>query len=99
MPGCGVQKTMPKLSLYHYSSCFYCHRVRKALKATGVYAELRDIREHLHWRAELAGARGRRTVPVLRIEEDDGQVRWMGESKDIVRYLHTLQAGGKRQQL
>jgi glutaredoxin 2 len=32
-------------------------------------------------------ATGRRTVPVLRIEHDDGRVEWMPESADIVDYL------------
>ena len=38
---------------------------------------------------ELRDARGRTTVPVLRITSPDGNERWMPESSDIVRYLQT----------
>jgi hypothetical protein len=32
-------------------------------------------------------ARGRTTIPVLRITTADGEDRWMQETADIVRYL------------
>lgn len=86
---------MPKLYLYHYPSCFFCHRVRKALEKTGVQVELRNIHEDTRWRHELLAARGRGTVPVLRIEDEQG-VQWMPESKDIIRYLKSLQSTGKQ---
>ena len=35
----------------------------------------------------IAAALGRGTVPVLRIEGDDGEVEWLPESAEIVRYL------------
>lgn len=81
-------KTAPDLSLYHYESCPYCWRVRRALSRLGVEVELRNIdesREHLD---ALMAARGRRTVPILRIEKPGG-AEWMPESADIVRYLET----------
>jgi glutathione S-transferase len=82
---------MPKLALYHYTTCFFCHRVRSALSKMGIEAELRDIHKEARWRSELMEARNRSTVPVLRIESEDGTVEWMGESRDIVVYLSTLQ--------
>lgn len=76
----------PDLALYHYDSCPYCRRVRSAIDRLGLTVELRDIDEDpVHLRA-LIEARGRRTVPVLRIEGADGAT-WMPESADIVRYL------------
>ena len=36
---------------------------------------------------ELIEARGRATVPVLRITSPGGEERWMPESRDIVHYL------------
>ncbi len=49
--------------------------------------ELRDIFQDSQHRDDLVKARGRATVPVLRIESPDGEDRWMPESRDIVRYL------------
>ncbi len=75
------------LSLYHYRGCYYCERVRRSMKALGISLEERDVvgdREHMQ---ELVEARGRRTVPVLRIEHPEGGSTWLPESKDIVRYL------------
>jgi glutathione S-transferase len=74
------------LALYHYEGCVYCARVRRALAELHVEVELRDIEEEpAHLRA-LVEARGRRTVPVLRIRHDEGD-EWMPESADIVAYL------------
>jgi glutathione S-transferase len=89
---------MLKLSLYHYPSCFYCRRVRKALETTGIQVELRNIHEDYRWRRELLEARGRATVPVLRIEDEQGELQWMPESRDIIRFLNTLQDSGDKQQ-
>lgn len=81
---------MPRFALYHYPSCFFCHRVRKTIDKLGIEAELRDIHEDARWRNDIIEARGRQTVPVLRIEGEDGEVEWMGESRDIVIYLSNL---------
>ena len=78
--------TVAGLSLYHYETCPFCHRVRHAAERLGIELELRDIitnRQHLQ---DLTAARGRRTVPVLRIDDESG-TRWLPESADIVRYL------------
>ena len=76
-----------KLFLYHFESCPFCRRVRAAIDRLGLEVELRDIhRDAKHW-DDLVAARGRATVPVLRIRSPDGTERWMPESADIVRYL------------
>lgn len=76
-----------ELILYHFPSCPFCARVRSAIDRLGLAVELRDIRADAeHWNA-LVAARGRATVPVLRIVSPDGSERWMPESGDIVRYL------------
>ena len=36
---------------------------------------------------ELVTGGGRATVPCLRIERDEGQVEWMYESVDIMRFI------------
>jgi len=80
---------MAKLSLYQYESCYYCRKVRAALAELGLEIEVRDIHRDRRWLTELVEARGRRTVPVLRIETDEG-VEWMPESEDIIQFLYHL---------
>ena len=61
----------------------------KLLKRLKVDVDLRNIHANeQHW-DDLVAARGRGTVPVLRITAPDGDERWMPESGDIVRYLKT----------
>ena len=76
------------LVLYQFEGCPYCGRVRRALDALGIEIEIRDTLDDAASARELVEATGRRTVPVLRIEEADGTVRWMPESADIVDYLN-----------
>lgn len=76
-----------RLALYQYDGCPYCMRVRSVMDALGVEIELRDTLYDGDNIAELVEATGRRTVPVLRIEEPDGEVSWLPESADIIRYL------------
>jgi glutaredoxin 2 len=75
------------LSLYHYEGCPYCTMVRDASSRLGLDLELRDILRDEERLKELMAGTGRRMVPCLRIEEAPGQVRWMHESADIIRYL------------
>lgn len=78
------------LALYHYDRCFFCVRVRRVIEELGLPVELRDVLADRTHRADLVAARGRATVPVLRIESPDGGDRWMPESRDIIHYLrHT----------
>lgn len=79
--------TVEQLSLYQYGTCPFCVRVRSAARALGVELELRDTLANSEYSDEILEATGRRTVPVLRIEESDGSVRWMPESSDIVAWL------------
>lgn len=81
-----------RLTLYHYPSCPYCQRVFRVLQELDLEVERRDIHRDSAALAELVAARGRRTVPVLRIEDADGRVEWMPESYDIIDYLRRLHA-------
>lgn len=79
-----------KLALYHSRSCPFCALVTSAIDRLGLDVELREIFEEPLYREQLVEARGRATVPVLRITSPDGEERWMPESRDIVRYLETV---------
>ncbi len=76
-----------KLALYHFGSCPFCRMVSAAIDELGIDVEMRNIMESADHRDDLIAARGRATVPVLRITSPDGDERWMPESRDIVRYL------------
>lgn len=75
-----------KLALYHFDGCPFCMRVRRAIDLLGIDVELRNIYENREHLDALMAARGRATVPVLRITGPN-EDRWMPESADIVRYL------------
>lgn len=85
----GATPAKDKLALYYSRSCPFCAIVTSAIDRLGLDVELREIFEDDRHRKELVEARGRATVPVLRITSPDGKERWMPESQDIVRYLET----------
>jgi glutaredoxin len=82
------------LVLYLDPACPYCRNVLQALAKLDLQVEQRDITRDPEFRRELAEARGRTTVPVLKIEPSagDGPATWMPESLDIIRELRR-QAG------
>lgn len=83
------RKDIPHLALYHFQSCPFCAWTRQELSPLGLDIELRDIRKNDAFRKELIRGGGKQQVPCLRIEQD-GQVRWLYESSDIVRYAKKL---------
>lgn len=75
------------LILYHFVGCPFCSIARSSIDRLGIDVELRDIFSNPRDRDDLIKARGRATVPVLRITSQGGEERWMPESRDIVEYL------------
>ena len=76
-----------KLALYMTASCGFCWSVMAVIDRLGLDVEMRDVTWDRALRDQLMQARGRLTVPVLRIQSPDGTERWMPESRDIVHYL------------
>ena len=76
-----------RLSLYEFSSCPYCARVRSFLAKLGETVELRDVANERSHLVELVRATGSQMVPCLRIDKPNGDVKWMHESEDIIGYL------------
>jgi glutaredoxin 2 len=87
----------PKLSLYHRNFCMFCSRVIHAIKNLDIDIDGKNIWQNSDALRELEQATGRATVPVLRIELANGEVTWMPESSDIVRYLSGYRIKGKNQ--
>jgi glutathione S-transferase len=82
-------------SIYGYPQCSFCRRVIDAVSSLGLEIPLRDTLKDADHRSDLLEAMGRTTVPVLRIEGEAGDLKWLSESADIVRYL-TDRFGGER---
>ena len=75
--------------LYYFSSCPYCIVVRLALWWFRLKIPLKDIVFQPGNNIDLIAGGGKSQVPCLRIENEAGDVRWMYESIDIIRYLKT----------
>ena len=82
-----VDAQTKKLALYQYAACPFCVKVRRAMKRNALTIETRDAKRSEQAKEELINGGGQLKVPCLRIEEDNGEVRWMYESGDIINYL------------
>lgn len=83
------------LTLYGYPACPYCAMVLGAIRDLKAPVELRDTLVDPAYRKAALEGTGRTTVPVLRIDED-GETRWLPESKDIVDYLYERFGDGRK---
>ncbi len=80
-------KQIERYQLYHFSTCPHCIFVRLALWWLGYKMPLKDIIFQPGNNADLIAGGGKSQVPCLRIESEIGDVRWLYESIDIIRYL------------
>ena len=85
--GMGEGQGMGALTLFGYPSCPFCARVLRAIDELDLDIPLANTMQDAGARGAVVEAMGRGTVPVLRIEGDDGAVEWLPESADIIRYL------------
>ncbi len=81
-----IDSKIENLSLYQLEACPFCVKVRRQAKRQNMKIELRNIKDNLHSQA-LETEGGKRKVPCLRIDNQDGSSQWMYESKSIVAYL------------
>lgn len=73
------------MALYQYPACPFCVKVRRTMRRQGLNIQTLDAKKSPH-KDELMTQGGKQQVPCLRIEEN-GQVQWLYESKDIINYL------------
>ena len=81
------------LALYQFRLCPFCVKTRRTVRRLGLDIELRDARNDPKWNQELISEGGKYQVPCLRISDGQGQVEWMYESSEIMRYLNSRFGG------
>ena len=82
-----VDQAAAKLALYQFNACPFCVKVRRTLHALNLPVALKDAKNDPQARQELEQQGGKVQVPCLRIEDDNGNVQWLYESKAIIAYL------------
>jgi len=75
------------LALYQFKACPFCIKVMKEIARLGLNIETRDAQHNPEHRSELEAGGGQVKVPCLKIQQEDGSVRWLYESDDIKAWL------------
>jgi len=75
------------LALYHFPTCPFCLKTRRAAQRLSLNIELRDAQHDAAHRAALITGGGKAQVPCLLITDAQGQQTWLYESSDINAYL------------
>ena len=76
-----------KLVLYHFSSCPFCIKVRREMARLSLPIQLREAQHDAQNRGNLLQGGGKVQTPCLQIADAQGNVQWMYESNDIIKYL------------
>lgn len=84
-----VNARAAKMTLYQFHGCPFCIKVRRTMHKLNLPIATRDVNKDPAAEHELISSGGKRTVPCLRIEHDDGTIQWMYESSDIINYLES----------
>ena len=74
------------LKLYQFYACPFCVKTRRAIKRLNLKVETRDAQTAGKFRKELEISGGKIKVPCLKLE-GAGEVTWIYESNDIIKYL------------
>lgn len=82
-----VNADCSKLALYEFKACPFCIKVRKEMARLNLSIIKYDAQNDQTHRQALQAGGGRIKVPCLRITQDNGDIQWMYESKDIIAYL------------
>ncbi|MBI4809214.1 MAG: glutathione S-transferase N-terminal domain-containing protein [Nitrosomonadales bacterium] len=82
-----VDQQCSQLALYHFSTCPFCIKVRHEMARLSLPITLRDAQHDPEHRKALLQGGGKIQTPCLHITDAQGQVQWMYESNDIIRYL------------
>jgi len=83
----GMDQRTKGLALYQFNTCPFCIKVRRQIKRQSLNIQLLDAQYNQQHRAELLNDGGEIKVPCLKITSDSGEVSWLYESNDIIKYL------------
>jgi len=83
-----VDERTRALALYHFPTCPFCLKTRRALRRLSLDIELRNARNDETHRAALIAGGGKPQVPCLLITDASGQPTWLYESDAINAYLN-----------
>jgi glutaredoxin len=76
-----------KLALYHFSSCPFCIKVRHEMSRLSLPIQLREAQHDAKNKSDLLQGGGKVQTPCLQIVDEGGNIQWMYESNDIIKYL------------
>ncbi len=76
-----------QLSLYQFSTCPFCIKVRQEMRRLSLKVEQRDAQHSTENRQALLTQGGSSKVPCLKITDDDSNTRWLYGSREIIAYL------------
>ena len=82
-----IDEQTSNLSLYQYSACPFCVKVRWAMRRYSLSVETRNAKENPAYAEELLAGGGLLKVPCLRIDNGNNDIEWLYESSDIITYL------------
>ena len=80
-----VNQQTKVLKLYQFHACPFCVKTRRVIKHLNLQIETRNAQEG-EYRTELEINGGKILVPCLKVEYA-GEVNWIYESNDIIKYL------------
>jgi glutathione S-transferase len=83
-----VVRQCQQMALYQFQTCPFCIKVRREIRRLSLPIELRDAQKNAQNRTELLQHGGQVKVPCLQIRDEKGNVQWMYESAEIIKYLH-----------
>lgn len=75
------------LALYQFKTCPFCIKVRREIKRLSLNLQLNDAQHDPEHRQALLQGGGELKVPCLRIDDGQGEVTWMYESDEIIKFL------------
>jgi len=81
-----IDEAAGHFQLYQFYACPFCIRVRRHARWLNISLTTKDAQNDPDIKKELIEQGGSPKVPCLRIEEN-GTLKWMYESKDIIQYL------------
>lgn len=82
-----VDQECAQLALYHFKTCPFCIKVRHEMARLSLPIALRDAQHDSEHRADLLAGGGKVQAPCLQITDEQGNVQWMYESGNIIKYL------------